>query len=97
LSFRLHAGSARENPPTITTLEPGTMKLLKPGQDIKFAQPSSTNQIEPVLMFDLMAMAASVGVTYDQLSGDLRGARRNRSHRVAACVELTECLFYCAD
>jgi lambda family phage portal protein len=62
------------NPPTITTLEPGTMKVLRPGQDIKFAQPTSTNNIEPVLMFDLMAMAASVGVTYDQLSGDLRGA-----------------------
>jgi lambda family phage portal protein len=60
--------------PLITTLEPGTMKLLKPGQDIKFAQPTSTSQVEQVAMFDLMAMAAPLGVTYDQLSGDLRGA-----------------------
>jgi len=57
-----------------TTLEPGMIKELKSGQDIKFAQPSSAFQVEPMLMFNQMAMAAGVGVTYDQLSGDLRGA-----------------------
>jgi lambda family phage portal protein len=76
------------NPPTITTLEPNTMKLLKPGQDIKFAQPTATSQIEPVLMFDLMAMAASVGATYDQISGDLRHANYSslRAGMRSACA-----------
>jgi len=58
----------------MSTLEPGTLKQLRPGQDIKFAQPSGTSQVDSVLMFNLMAMAAGVGCTYDQLSGDLRGA-----------------------
>lgn len=56
------------------TLEPGTIKELRVGQDIKFAQPTSTSQAETVLMFDLQAMAAGVGCTYDQATGDLRQA-----------------------
>jgi lambda family phage portal protein len=67
-------GQPAGSDPFINTLEPGTMKLLKPGQDIKFAQPTTTTQVETIAMFDLMAMAAALGVTYDQLSGDLRGA-----------------------
>lgn len=58
----------------VSTLEPGMVKLLKPGQKITFGQPTGTTQAESVMMFSLMAMAASIGATYDQLSGDLRGA-----------------------
>ena len=58
----------------MTTLEPGMIKELKQGQDIKFAQPTQASQVEPMMMFPLMAMAAAVGATYDQISGDLRGA-----------------------
>lgn len=68
-------GESANNPDAMTsTLEPGMIKLLKPGQKISFGQPSGTTQAESVMMFSLMAMAASLGVTYDQLSGDLRGA-----------------------
>lgn len=56
----------------ITTLEPGMMKKLRTGQDIKFAQPTSTTQIEPVLLYNLQAIAAGVGCTYDQVTGDFR-------------------------
>jgi lambda family phage portal protein len=58
----------------IETLEPGTIKELRVGQDIKFAQPTSTSQAETILMLDLQAMAAGVGCTYDQVTGDLRQA-----------------------
>jgi lambda family phage portal protein len=58
----------------VTTLEPGMLKTLRSGQDIKFAQPTTNTQIDTMVLFDLMAMAAGVGVTYDQLSGDLRQA-----------------------
>jgi lambda family phage portal protein len=58
----------------VTTLEPGMMKELRSGQDIKFAQPTAATQIEPILMFNLQAMAAAVGCTYDQVTGDLRQA-----------------------
>lgn len=58
----------------VTTLEPGMIKELKSGQEVTFAQPSQGTQIEPVLMFNLMSFASGVGITYDQLSGDLRNA-----------------------
>lgn len=70
-----NAKLSADNPNAIqTTLEPGMMKLLQPGQDIKFAQPTTTSQVESVMMFDIMAMASGIGLTYDQVSGDLRGA-----------------------
>jgi len=59
---------------TGTTLEPGMIRELRLGQDVKFAAPTTTSQVEPVLMNELMAMAAGVGCTYDQVTGDLRGA-----------------------
>ncbi len=58
----------------ITSLEPGMLKELRVGQDVKFAQPTSAGQVEPILMFNLQAMASGVGCTYDQVTGDLRGA-----------------------
>ena len=58
----------------VTTLEPGMLKTLRAGQDIKFAQPTTNTQIETMVLFDLMAMASGIGITYDQLSGDLRQA-----------------------
>jgi len=64
-----------QNPSALTTtLEPGMMKELRSGQDIKFASPTGTTQIEPILLNNLQAMAAGVGCTYDQMSGDLRQA-----------------------
>jgi lambda family phage portal protein len=57
-----------------TTLEPGMLKELRTGQDIKFASPTTTSQVEPILLFNLQAMAAGVGCTYDQATGDLRQA-----------------------
>jgi lambda family phage portal protein len=58
----------------MTTLEPGMLKELRAGQDIKFAAPTSTSQIEPIMLFNLQAMAAGIGCTYDQITGDLRQA-----------------------
>ena len=69
------AGLDRANPNAqITSLEPGMLKELRAGQDIKFAQPTSAGQVAPILMFNLQAMAAGVGCTYDQVTGDLTGA-----------------------
>lgn len=58
----------------ITTLEPGMLKELRTGQGIAFAQPTTNTQIEPLLLYNLQAMAAGVGCTYDQATGDLRQA-----------------------
>jgi lambda family phage portal protein len=69
------AGYDYANPEAlVTSLEPGMIKELRSGQDIKFAQPTSAGQVDPILTFNLQAMAAGVGCTYDQATGDLRGA-----------------------
>jgi lambda family phage portal protein len=58
----------------VTMLEPGMLKELKAGQDIKFAQPTSNMQVEPMFLFNLMAYSAGIGCTYDQATGDMRQA-----------------------
>lgn len=58
----------------VSTLEPGMLKELRTGQDIKFAAPTSTSQLETILLLNLQAMAAGIGCTYDQATGDLRQA-----------------------
>jgi lambda family phage portal protein len=74
-SFGFNSFAQSSNPDAmVSTLEPGMLKELKQGQDIKFAQPTSAGQVEPVMMNCLMALAAAVGCTYDQVTGDLRGA-----------------------
>lgn len=54
--------------------EPGTLYQLKPGQDIKFPTLSDGGQFDGVGTAVLRAMAAGVGLTYDQATGDLRQA-----------------------
>lgn len=54
--------------------EPGMLLDLKPGQDIKFAEPKTSTQFEAVAMHTLQAMAIGAGLTYDQVTGDLRQA-----------------------
>lgn len=60
--------------PEIDEIAPGMVAHLPPGADIRFAQPSTTTAFAEVAMQTLMAMAAGAGVTYDQLTGDLRQA-----------------------
>lgn len=58
----------------LTGLEPGTMQFLDPGEDIRFSQPSDVGgQYEPFMRQQLRAIAVGMGITYEQLSGDLTG------------------------
>lgn len=59
---------------SLTGLEPGTMQFLDPGEDIRFSQPSDVGgQYEPFMRQQLRAIAVGMGITYEQLSGDLTG------------------------
>jgi lambda family phage portal protein len=57
----------------ITEIRPGQIQDIGDA-DIVFANPSSTSQFEAASMMGLFAMAAGAGITYDQLTGDLRQA-----------------------
>ena len=57
----------------VVSLEPGGMQELAPGEDVKFAAPPGAgNDYAPFMRQQLMAAAASVGMPYEVLTGDLR-------------------------
>jgi lambda family phage portal protein len=69
----------------LNELAPGMVNYLRPGEEVSFAAPSGAGQFEPVMMAALLAMAAGAGITYDQLTGDLR--RANYSSLRAGKIE----------
>lgn len=56
------------------TLEPGTVGRLNPDEEITFSQPSSSGSHEAITRQFEQSIAVAAGITYDQLTGDLRGA-----------------------
>ncbi|WP_238366274.1 phage portal protein [Mesobacterium pallidum] len=57
-----------------TGLEPGTMKRLPTGYDVKFNTPGQTQEIGAFLRLNLQQLAAGLGLPEHLLSGDLTGA-----------------------
>lgn len=58
----------------LTGLEPGTLQILEPGEDVKFSDPADVGgTYEAFLRTQFRAIAASIGITYEQLTGDLTG------------------------
>lgn len=58
----------------IETIAPGTIKRLRPGEDVKFAQPPSDGGLEAYVRAELLAVAAGCGVPYAEMTGDLSNA-----------------------
>ena len=57
---------------SLAGLEPGTLQLLEPGEDVKFSQPADVGaSYAEFLRMQFRAVAAAMGVTYEQLTGDL--------------------------
>lgn len=57
-----------------TGLEPGTLKFLPQGWDVKFSAPQQANESIAFAQMQLRAVAAGLGVPEHLLTGDLRGA-----------------------
>jgi lambda family phage portal protein len=56
----------------IAGLEPGSMVKLLPGEDVKFTEPGDVGGMYTEFMrVQLRAIAAGLGITYEQLTGDL--------------------------
>ena len=65
-------GVSDSNGVALAGLEPGTMQILEPGEDIKFSQPADVGgSYSEFLRMQFRAVAAAMGVTYEQLTGDL--------------------------
>lgn len=57
----------------VVSLEPGSMQELAPGESVMFAEPPGAGaDYGPFMRQQLMAAAASVGMTYEVMTGDLR-------------------------
>lgn len=57
----------------VVSLEPGSMQELAPGESVTFAEPPGAGtDYGPFMRQQLMAAAASVGMPYEVLTGDLR-------------------------
>ena len=53
---------------------PGTMQVLLPGEDVKFSEPADVGpNYGEFMRTQLRAVAAAMGVTYEQLTNDLTG------------------------
>lgn len=55
----------------VESFEPGMIEYLEPGKDVKFAAPSASAGYAEYMRFQLHAIAAGVGLTYELLTGDL--------------------------
>jgi len=68
-----------EGPPdssgtALAGLEPGTLQVLLPGEDVKFSTPADVGaSYETFMRVQLRSIAAGMGITYEQLTGDLTG------------------------
>ena len=70
----LGEGNADDAGVAIASLEPGTLQILEPGEDIKFSDPADVgSSYSEFLRTQFRAVAAAVGITYEQLTGDLTG------------------------
>ncbi|MBL0422589.1 phage portal protein [Ramlibacter sp. AW1] len=67
-------GAADATGAALAGLEPGTMQILEPGEDIKFSDPADVGgSYAEFLRTQFRAVAAALGITYEQLTGDLTG------------------------
>ena len=65
-------GLSDANGAALAGLEPGTMQILEPGEDVKFSQPADVGaSYSEFLRMQFRAVAAAMGITYEMLTGDL--------------------------
>lgn len=82
-SYEEEAPTGEEELGVIDHMEPGTLYKLRSGEEITFpARSSGANDYDVFMVSQLRNVAASVGILYEQLTGDMRGMN-DRTARVA--------------
>jgi len=70
----LGEGAPDSSGAALAGLEPGTLQVLLPGEDVKFSTPADVGATyETFMRVQLRSIAAGMGITYEQLTGDLTG------------------------
>ncbi|MBF0305770.1 MAG: phage portal protein [Alphaproteobacteria bacterium] len=63
-----------DDPTAEAELQPGTMQVLTPGDELKIAEPADVGGSYAAFMQQqLRSVAIGIGITYEQLTGDLTG------------------------
>ena len=71
----LGEGAADLDGAAIASLEPGTMQVLLPGEDVKFSSPADVGGGYEAFQYrTLLAVSASLGLPYHLVTGDVRQA-----------------------
>jgi lambda family phage portal protein len=65
------SSSTSNDPDKLEQFRPGMIEYLQPGEDIRFGNPNSDGNYESYERVQLHAIAAGLGITYEQLTGDL--------------------------
>ena len=79
-------GSADEDGASLASLEPGTLQVLLPGEDVRFSSPADVGGGYEAFQYrTLLAVSASLGLPYHLVTGDVRQA--NYSSLRAELVE----------
>lgn len=73
--------------PSQDQLEPGMIMNLPAGKTIEFATPPQSGQDEGYTARQLRAVAATMGITYEQLTGDYRGSNFSSSRMARLTVQ----------
>lgn len=68
------AGKPGEPPTRLEQVRPGMVQYLRQGEEMQAFAPASNTAFEPIARASLMGIAAGVGLTYHQLTGDLSQA-----------------------
>lgn len=81
----LTEGTTDANGNRIETLGAGLIQYLKPGQEVTFGAPAAGGDYGAYTKTQLRAIASGMGITYEQMTGDLEGV--NYSSIRAGLVE----------
>lgn len=65
------SSGTQPQPKRVEAFRPGMIEYLKPGEDVKFGSPTSDANYASYMRSQLHAIAAGLGITYEQLTGDL--------------------------
>lgn len=66
-------GVEEEDGQLIDSLEPGIVERLPPGSNVKFGDPPTVTDYEEYARVTLRAIAAAFGISYEAMTGDLKG------------------------
>ncbi|GGO26712.1 phage portal protein [Gemmobacter aquaticus] len=68
-----HPGTDPQDPAGLSSLSPGRVQSLQPGEDIRFGTPPGVTGVEEFYRWVMRAVSADMGLTYEAVTNDFSG------------------------